>query len=213
MDFRNSTDLDDNKLEALLLRHTQPHKHERLRVRVRYSRGADFSGSCYYRDALIYVNLGRHTAYPYAMGTHIAKARSNRTHWWRENYRLILADAYQLVLFVYLHELYHYLIKRAGHSPRRKEGMCDRFATRALVDYHGCRVVDHGGRLVGRALWDFQDLAAFVAAAPKEKRIAAASVREIPVTIHTGADLDRLSLWGTLLDSSQRTRPRPRGCR
>jgi hypothetical protein len=138
-------------------------------VRVRYSRGAEFSGTCYYGNGQILVNLGRRNRYPFTLATGIAKARSNRTHWWRPTYRLTVADAYQLALFVYLHELYHYLVKAAKRSPRRKEAMSDRFATRVLVDYYGCRVCDTSGRRVARETWDFKDLDAFVAAAPRQK--------------------------------------------
>src|SRR5262245_22273954 len=98
MDFRNSTNLDDTRFYKLFLRHTVPYRHDKLTVRVRYSRGADFSGSCHYRTARLLINLGRHNRYPYALATHVARAESNRTHWWRELYRLTLADGYQLAL-------------------------------------------------------------------------------------------------------------------
>ena len=170
MEFRNSTDLDDGRLHNLFVRHTAPYRHDRLRVSVRYSRGADFSGTCYYREARIFVNLGKHLGYPYLMGTNVARAQSNATHWWRETYHVSLADAYQLALFVYMHELYHHLVKKAGRSPRRKESRCDRFATRALVDFHGCRVTDSRGRPVPREAWDFQDLDKLVAKAPRDPK-------------------------------------------
>ncbi len=183
MDFRNATDLDDTRLYALLLRHTAPYRHDRLSVRVRYSRGAEFSGTCYYRDARIHVNIGRCNRYPYTLGTSIAKAQTTHNGWRREIYRLTVADAYQLALFVYLHELFHYLVKRAGRSPRRKEAMCDRFATRVLVDDYGCPLRRRSGRLVHREFWDFKDLDAFVASAPREPQLRLPFCREIPVTI------------------------------
>jgi hypothetical protein len=170
MEFRNSTELDGERLRRLFLRYSEPYRHQRLSVSVRYSRGADFSGTCFYRDARIFVNLGRYVCYPYSLGTQIARAQSNRTHWWRETYRLSIADAYQLALFVYLHELYHYLVKTAGRSPRRKESRCDRFATRVLVDEYGARVTDSRGRLVAREAWDFQDVETFVAKARRAPR-------------------------------------------
>jgi hypothetical protein len=179
MEFRNSTELEGEWLRQLFLRHSEAYRHNRLSVSVRYSRGADFSGTCFYRDARIFVNLGRHVRYPYSLGTQIARAQSNRTHWWRETYRLSIADPYQLALFVYLHELYHYLVKTAGRSPRRKESRCDRFATRVLVDDYGARVTDGQGRLVAREAWDFQDLETFVAKArraPKTRTEPAARV-------------------------------------
>jgi hypothetical protein len=186
MDFGNSTDLDSARLETLFLRHARPYRHDRLTVRVRYSRGADFSGTCFYAHAHIYVNLGRRNVYPYLLGTQVAKSQSNRTHWWRETYRLVIADAYQLALFVFLHEFYHYLVKQAGRSPRRKEALCDRFATRALVDYYGARLVDSRGRPVARERWDFQDVHGLVATAPQggvQGFLFGGAPREIPVTI------------------------------
>src|SRR5262249_1612653 len=55
MDFRNSTELDSSTLHAMFLRHTSPYRHEKLTVRVRYGRGADFSGRCFYRDGRIFI--------------------------------------------------------------------------------------------------------------------------------------------------------------
>ncbi len=187
MDFGNSTELDSERLGGLLVRHTRPYSHEGLRVRVRHSRGADFSGTCYYADNHIYVNLGRHNRYPYYLGTNIARSRSNRTHWWRDTYRLALADGYQLALFVFLHEFFHYLVHQAGRNPRRKESMCDRFATRILVDDHGAAVVDPEGRAVPRENWDFQDVHRFVTAAPRDPQPTLwdpGLPRAIPVVIY-----------------------------
>jgi hypothetical protein len=187
MEFRNTTALSSDRLHALFVDHTQPYAHDRLHVVVRYSRGADFSGMCRYRDARISINLGRHVEFPYALGTHIARARSNRTCWWRETYRLTVASAYQLVLFVYLHELYHYLVKQSGHSPRQKESRCDRFATRALINSFGCPVTDRHGQPVPRSRWDFQDLDAFVERAPQAAPVPGARLpqrlRGVPVKV------------------------------
>jgi hypothetical protein len=180
MDLRNSTDLDTERLHRMFVGHTHPYRHDGLKVRVRHSRGADFSGTCYYGNGRILINLGRHNRYPYTLATNIAKAKSNGTHWWRPTYRLTVADPYQLALFVYLHELYHYLVKAAKRSPRRKEAMSDRFATRVLVDYYGCRVCDTSGRRVARETWDFKDLDAFVVAAPRQKPAAPARARPRP---------------------------------
>jgi hypothetical protein len=171
MDFRNSTALDDTRLYELLLRHTAPYRHDKLTVRVRYSRGADFSGSCHYRTARLLINLGRHNRYPYALATHVARAESSRTHWWRELYQLTLADAYQLALFIYLHELYHFLVKAAGRNPRRKESMCDRFAARVLVDEYHCPLRNSSGLPVPREAWDFSDVTGFVQEAPRNPQM------------------------------------------
>lgn len=183
VDFANSTSLDSRRLQDAMLRHTAPYRHDALTVRVRYSRGAPFSGACYYATSRILVNLGRRNRYPMAIATHVARARSGPGYWSRENLRLTLADAYQLVLFVYMHELYHYLVKQAGRSPRRKEAMCDRFATRVLVDHYGGALLDASGRPAARALWDFQDLDGFVASAPREAELRQASRRPIPVKV------------------------------
>lgn len=181
MQFRNSTALNTDGLYEQLLRHTHPYRHDDLRVSVRYSRGADFSGSCYYVGSRIFVNIGRHVTYPYVMATHVAKATSNSTHWWREQLTVTLAEAPQLVLFIYLHELFHYLVKVSGRNPRRKEAMCDRFAARVLVDQYGCRIQRRSGGAAPREMWDFKDLDAFVATAPKQTRPAP---RPIPVRVH-----------------------------
>lgn len=165
MDFRNRTHLDSDGLERMLLDAVAGWPHRGLRVAVRYSRGADFSGTCYYDSDRIFVNLGRHNRYPYALKTHIARPRSNRTHWWRELYVVEMRRPEELVLFVFLHEFYHRLVRRAGRNVRQKEARCDRFATRVLVDVYGAAVRDGRGRRVRRASWDFQDLDGFVAAA------------------------------------------------
>lgn len=167
MDFRNATALDGFRLYALFIRHTAPWSHEKLTVRVRYGRGAAFSGACYYATSRIFVNLGRHNRYPFRLTANIARARSNATHWWREGLFLELADACQLALFIYLHELYHYLVKAAGRNTRRKEAMCDRFAACVLIDHYGCPLRDGRGAAVPRPAWDFQDLDRFVAATPR----------------------------------------------
>lgn len=184
MDLKNTTHLDDARLRAIVLRHTAPYRHDRLTVRFRYSRGADFSGTCFYRNNRIHVNLGRNLRFPYTLVTHVAKAQSRGSAWTRPVYRLTVDDTYQLALFVYLHELFHYLVKAAGRSPRRKEAMCDRFATRRLVDAFGCRLCDASGRAVERRSWDFQDLDRLVARAPREPVEPTARTRPIPVLIH-----------------------------
>lgn len=168
MDFRNTTPLDSARLRAMFEQWTQPYAHDGLVVRVRPSRGADFSGACYYLTSRIFINIGGHNRYPYRLATNVARACGNRTHWWRQSYRIVLADGYQLALFIYLHELFHYLVKAAGRCTRRKEAMCDRFATRVLVDGYSCALLDSSGFPVARESWDFQNLERFVAAAPRQ---------------------------------------------
>ena len=165
MILKNTTHLDTAALKRMFLRAIDGWPFEGVQVSVRYSRGADFSGTCYYQSDRIYVNLGRDNQYPYRIQTHIARPQSNQTHWWRELYAVDLADAYELVLFIFLHEFYHRLVHRARRNTRQKEARCDRFATRVLVDDYGAAVLDPTGRPVSREAWDFQDLDGFVAAA------------------------------------------------
>lgn len=191
MNFRNTTSLDSARLLGDLERFSRPYRHDRLSVWVRASRGADFSGRCCYATSRIYVNLGPRNRYPYPLATHVARARSSRTHWWRETYRLVLAEPHQLALFIYLHEFYHFLVKAAGRNTRRKEAMCDRFATRVLVDHFGCPLTTRGGRAVGRSAWDFSDLDRYVARAPRDahgRPDAAAPGAERPVRVRRPAE-------------------------
>jgi len=172
MDFRNTTSVADSTLLPLIEEAIAPWNVGRIRVRVRYSRGADFSGTCFYRDRRIHVNLGRHLTFPYRLGTNLGRVRSFATHWQRPIYQLVLNAPYQLVYFIFLHELFHLLVETAKRNTRQKEAMCDRFAARALVDGHGVVVTTKEGMLVPRDAWDFQDLERFVAAA----RIPAAAI-------------------------------------
>ena len=173
MEFRNTTHLDSRQLETMFLRSIEGWPHDGLMVFVRYSRGAEFSGTCYYASDRIFVNLGRSNRYPYRIGTHIARPQSNRTHWWRESYSVEAASDGELVLFVFLHEFYHRLVKRARRNVRQKEARCDRFAARVLVDWCGAVVRDSNGSPVDREAWDFQDLDGFVSAARGSAKKAA----------------------------------------
>jgi len=146
-------------------------------VRVRYSRGADFSGTCIYTGRRVFINLGRHVRYPYELRTNLARARMRGRCWRREVFVLDIADAYQLALFIFLHELYHLLVKRAGRNTRQKESRCDRFAARTLVDRFGAKVFTSSGQSAPREEWDFQDLEGFVARARLKPRGNAAKTR------------------------------------
>ncbi len=168
MNFRNTTHVDSDLLLTSIQDAIEGWPSDKLIVRVRYSRGAEFSGTCYYASNRIFVNLGRENRYPYRLLTHIARPRANRTHWWRELYSVDIASAHELVLFVFLHEFYHWLVKQARRNVRQKEGRCDRFATRILVDRYGAQVRDARGKPVSRDAWDFQDLNGFVAAARRK---------------------------------------------
>ncbi len=96
------------------------------------------------------------------MKTYIAKGCMIGNRWCKPAYTLELADAYGVVLFVFMHELYHLLVKRAKRNTRQKETMCDRFATRHLVDGFGAKVHTLKGKLVPREAWDLQDVVKFV---------------------------------------------------
>ncbi|HEY3242653.1 MAG TPA: hypothetical protein VGM03_04800 [Phycisphaerae bacterium] len=178
--FHNRTQLDSLRLKNMCLDAIAPWRMGRLDVRVRYSRGADFSGTCYYAGGKIYVNLGEHLAFPYVLGTFVARARTRGTRWWRPRVTIGLSDPYELVLFVFLHECYHWLIKCVGRNRRQKEAMCDRFAARVLVDQYGAQLVDTEGQPIARDEWDFQDLDAFVAAARVVPPVPIAARRPIP---------------------------------
>lgn len=165
MVLKNSTSLDTGRLRGMFLGAIESWPTRSLDIRIRYSRGSDFSGTCYYEHDRIYVNLGRHLEYPYRMDTYLARAVSTRRAWWKPLYTIELADGYQVVLFVLLHEYYHWLVRRAGRNNRQKESMCDRFAARILADRYDARIRDPKGRPVPREAWSFQDLEAFVASA------------------------------------------------
>jgi hypothetical protein len=173
--FRNTTILSRQRLMTMFLDAAKPFPTVGLSIAVRYSRGADFSGTCYYATDRLYVNLGRHLSYPYTMSTHVARTVSSNNSWWKPLYTIELTDAYQLVLFVLMHEYYHWLIKRAHRNTRQKESMCDRFAARTLVDQHGAIIRTPQGTLADRSHWDFQDLNGFVAAAASVRPSATAS--------------------------------------
>jgi hypothetical protein len=162
MILRNRTELDTGQLESLLRRHIDGWPQDGVRVFVRYSRSADFSGACYYNSGRLFINIGRHVRYPYRIAARIAPAKTKGRYWFRQSHYVVVADAGQLVLYVFLHEFYHWLIKLAGRNLRQKEAMCDRFAAGVLVDHHGVAVVDSKGNTVPREMWDWQDLKGFV---------------------------------------------------
>jgi hypothetical protein len=138
------------------------------------------------------VNIGRRNKYPFPIRTHVARPQHNARVWWRPAYVVHARDAYQLAAFLFMHELYHWLVRRAKRNTRQKEGRCDRFAVRAMVDGFGAVVFDPHGRPAARDTWDFQDLDGFVAraraATPQRRqtvRVAArnpAPPRQSPVT-------------------------------
>ncbi len=93
-------------------------------------------------------------------------------------------------MFVFMHELFHLLVNRARRNTRQKESMCDRFATRFLVDRLGAVVRGPDGKPMERGAWDFQDLDRFVEAA-RDKR---ASKKPRPIGCESGLHLDAKQL-------------------
>jgi len=163
MEIANTTELDSRRIEAMFLRATGNWSAPRLKVSVRYSRGAVYSGTFASKPTRIYVNILPKNRYPLRVETAIAKARSYGRTWWKPSYHVKVENAYQLALFVFLHEFYHYLIHRARRNSHRKEAMCDRFAVRYLTNHCRLTVYDTNGNLVSRMAWLFQDLDGFVA--------------------------------------------------
>lgn len=177
IELNNATALSTLRLLTLFTTETAGWRTGRMVVHVRHTRSADYSGTCYYDRGLIYVNLGRHLQYPYLMGTYLARSVTVGRRWFKPVYSIEIKDAYELALFIYLHELYHLLVRKAGRNVRQKESMCDRFAARRLVDLCRCPVRDGKGRLVERADWDFQDVERFVARARDRRARPSAAAR------------------------------------
>ncbi len=163
MNIINKTELSSKRIESMFSRATQGWATRRLKVVVRYSRGAKYSGTFASHPPRIYINIGRNNKYPMKIDTSIAKAISFKNSWWKPTYHIKVENPYQLALFVFLHEFYHYLVFKARRNPRRKEAMCDRFAIRYLVDHCKLKVFDSSRQPVPRSKWLFQDLDAFVA--------------------------------------------------
>ena len=217
MVLSNRTLLDTDRLDGWFRRCAVGWPLQDLRVFVRYSRSSPFSGSCRYRTRSITINLGRQVQYPYALKTFVAPARTIVLHgeryWTRPYYLVHLRDGYQLAVFLFMHELYHWLIKLARRNTRQKEGRCDRFAVRALVDHMGCRVVDADGAPVPRETWDFQDLDGFVSAArfPRRRSPARAARKPArPAGLHHSSPSARAAPFTVgrqlpLFDSLERT--------
>src|SRR3989304_3035268 len=114
------------------------------------------------------------------MSTNLAKVKTTGRGWRRPVYLVELKTAYHLAVFIFLHEIYHLLVYRAGRNTRQKESMCDRFAARYLVDHLGARIRTERGERVPREQWDFQDLDGFVAGSRRTR------VARRPLTSHEG---------------------------
>ncbi len=178
MEIINRTELDSRKIEAMLLRATTGWDVPKLRVTIRYSRTTKYSGTFMSNPPRIYVNIGKHNRYPMKIETSIARAKSIGRYWWKPAYHIRVETPYQLVLFVFLHEFYHYLIHRARRNPYRKEAMCDRFAVKYLIEHCKLKVYDSSNTPIKKSIWLFQDLEEFVTNArtkPPLKRSATRS--------------------------------------
>lgn len=173
MDFKNTTSLSSALLKETFLQVTEAWPADRLVVRVRYSRGAEFSGTCIYDTHRIYVNLGRTLRYPYRMETYCARGRKAWGTYYKPGSWIELCDGYQVCLFIFAHEFYHWLIKQAGRNTAQKESMCDRFAAKILLQDYGCELRDAHGKILSPGAWDHQDLLGFVAAARQPEPTAA----------------------------------------
>lgn len=178
IDFQNTTHLSSDRLQKLCQDCIAGWNVGTISLRIRYSRSADFSGTCFYQDRRIFVNIGKHLVYPYRMNTHLARSVSMGRRWFKPVYTLELKDGYPLVMFIFMHELYHLLVRKARRNMRQKESMCDRFAARYVVDRYGASVNTIKGEWVPREVWDFQDVERFVAAARRKARAA-----RTPITI------------------------------
>ena len=195
MNFKNATTLDSNILRETFESAVADWPIEQLMVRVRWSRGSDFSGTCIYRTHRIYINLGRHLRYPYRMETYCARGKKAWGKYYKPGSFIELCDGYQVCLFVFAHEYFHWLVKQAGRNTSQKESMCDRFAARVLVDDYGCVLRDKHGRELPRHEWDAKNLDAFVAAAGREARIISPPLPRAAREVIAPRDGDQLLLF------------------
>ncbi len=185
IEFHNTTTLSSQTLERLCNECIEGWNVGSILLRIRDSRGADFSGTCFYDQRKIYINIGKHLVYPYAMNTHLACAVTIGRRWFKPIYVINIENGIQLAMFIFMHELYHLLVRRARRNPRQKESRCDRFAARYLVDRFGVTVVTSKGKPVAREQWDFQDVNGFVAVTRRKTRAAR---RPIPIVKQTTDD-------------------------
>lgn len=194
IDFHNATHLSDDKILSLYSEGVSGWAFRKITVRVRYSRGADFSGTCFYADRRVFVNIGKHLTFPYCLRTNLARAKTVGRRWYRPAYTIEVNNGEDLAVFIFMHEVYHLLVKRAKRNTRQKESMCDRFAARFLVERCGSIVLNQHGVEAPRADWDWQDLNGFVAAA-RSRRAARRPIKPRG-GLGDGPD-DQLLLFGT----------------
>lgn len=163
MEIINHTEFDTRRIEVMFRRATEQWVAPKLKVVVRYSRGAIYSGTFASHPPRIYVNIHPKNRYPLKIETGIAKSKTLGDFWWKPSYHIKAENPYHVALFVFLHEFYHYLVHRARRNSHRKEAMCDRFAVRYLTNHCRLAVYDMNNNPVPRSVWLFQDLDGFVA--------------------------------------------------
>lgn len=97
---------------------------ENLQVKVKYTKEnarAPYSGICYYTKDKIRVSINPHNKYPIKINV---GSPFNKKAW--EHYHLNSPE--ELTLFVFLHEISHYLDYKNGLSVRCKQTKADKFA-------------------------------------------------------------------------------------
>ncbi len=104
MQITNNTELSTDRIEGMFNRAADGWASANLKVAVRYSRGAIYSGTYALKPPRIYINIGRRTLYPMKIETSIARARTIGSSWWKPSYHIFASDEYQLALIVLLHE-------------------------------------------------------------------------------------------------------------
>lgn len=97
---------------------------ENLKVSIRYTKEnskAPYSGVCYYKKDKIRISINPHNSYPMKI---TVGSPFNKNSW--EYYYLETPE--ELITFVFLHEISHYLDYKNGLSTRCKQTKADKFA-------------------------------------------------------------------------------------
>ena len=126
MDFKNTTTLDSNLLRETGESAVAGWPTDPLVVRVRWSRGAEFSGTCVYATHRLYINLGRHLQYPYRMETHCARGRKAWGRYYKPRSFLELCDEHGLYVVDEANVESHALMQTLSKDPRFEHAILDR---------------------------------------------------------------------------------------
>jgi hypothetical protein len=97
---------------------------ENLQVKIKYTKEnakTPYSGVCYYREDKIRVSINPKNRYPLKI---TVGSPFNKSSW--QNYYLNSEE--ELALFVFLHEISHYIDYKNGLSVRCKQTKADKFA-------------------------------------------------------------------------------------